>query len=333
MTLKKLFLFLLGMFPFIMVSCGDDDDDDLIGKWYRVSDFDGLARSDASSFSLGNKGYLVGGFEGTNRLSDLWEYDMDRDFWTQKATFPGIARNAAVATALNGKGYYGTGYDGSNKLTDFWEYDPTANSWTQKADFSGSGRYEAVAFGVGGKVYIGCGTDGNYLKDFYAFTPSSNSWQQIVSIGGTKRAGATSFVLDDKAYVCCGENNGTYVEDFWMYDPSTQAWTQLRDISDTSDEDYDDDYSIIRKSAVAFVIDGAVYLTCGFSGSLRSDTWKYYPSTDLWENVSKFKGTARYRTVSFSNGERGFVATGISSTYYLDDVWELRPYEYDDDDY
>mgnify|MGYP006902556058 CR=1 FL=1 len=49
MTQKRLFLFLLALLPLVMVSCGDDDDDDLIGKWYRVSDFDGLARSDASS--------------------------------------------------------------------------------------------------------------------------------------------------------------------------------------------------------------------------------------------------------------------------------------------
>ena len=66
MTRKRLFLFLLALLPLVMVSCGDDDDDDLIGKWYRVSDFDGLARSDASSFSIGNKGYLVCGYDGKN---------------------------------------------------------------------------------------------------------------------------------------------------------------------------------------------------------------------------------------------------------------------------
>ena len=306
---------------------------DLIGKWYRVSDFDGLARSDASSFSIGNKGYLVCGYDGKNCLSDLWEYDMDRDSWTQKANFPGTARNSAVAMTVDSKGYFGTGYDRVNRLNDFWEYDPATNTWTQKADFPGTARYGAVAFGVSGKAYIGCGDDGNYLKDFYAFNPSSNSWQQIVSIGGTKRWGATSFVLDNKAYVCCGVNNGEYVDDFWMFDPSTESWTQLRDIADTSDDDYDDDYNIARMNGVAFVIDGAVYLTCGESGSLRSDTWKYYPATDLWENVAKFQGTARTVAVGFSNGERGFVATGKSSTYRFDDVWELHPYEYDDDDY
>ena len=89
----------------------------------------------------------------------------------------------------------------------------------------------------------------------------------------------------------------------------------------------------LNPNASAFVIDGAVYLTCGESGGIRSDTWKYYPTTDLWENVAKFKGSARTVAASFSNGERGFVVTGKSSTYRFDDIWELHPYEYDDDDY
>ena len=119
MTHKKLVTFLLAMLPFIMGACGSDEDEDLIGTWYRVSDFDGLARSDASSFTIGNKGYLVCGYDGKKWLSDLWEYDMEQDFWTQKASMPGTARNSAVAFTVNGKGYLGTGYDGENYLKDF----------------------------------------------------------------------------------------------------------------------------------------------------------------------------------------------------------------------
>lgn len=338
MNRKNLIVSLLLLLPIIIISCGDDDDEDLIGTWYRVSDFDGLARSDASSFTIGNKGYLTCGWtgssSGTNRLSDLWEYDMELDSWTQKASFPGTARNSAVALTIDNKGYFGTGYGtGDVKFNDFWEYDPTANSWKEVAPFPGSERYGAVAFGLPGKGYVGCGYDGNYQKDFYSFNPKTNTWEQIVSIGGSKRRDATAFVIDDIAYVCCGQNNGEYVDDFWKFDQSTGKWEQLRDISNSSDDDYDDDYSIVRTLGVAFVIDGAAYITCGESGSVRSDSWKYYPSTDLWENVAKFKGTARTSTAAFSNGSRGYVVTGKSSTYRFDDIWELHPYEYDEDEY
>lgn len=337
----KLFLLLSAMFTVAMVSCKEDDDivssddgtvDRLTGKWYRVSDFDGVPRSDVASFAIGGYGYLICGWDGKNRLSDLWAYDMENDTWTQKASFPGVARNSGVAMAIDGKAYFGTGYDGTNKLNDFWEYDPAVNSWIQKSNFPGSARYDAVAFGVGGKGYVGCGYDGNFLKDFYVFNPDTDSWEQVY-FDGDKRRGASAFVIDGKAYICCGSDNGTYVDDFWMFDPSTETWTQLRNISDTSEESYDDDYNIVREHAATFVIDSVAYLTCGENGSLCADTWKYSPSTDLWENVSKFKGTNRTAQASFSNSKTGFVVAGKSSDTRFDDVWEFHPDEYDEDNY
>ena len=104
---KRILVFLIAFLPVIISACSDDDDDDLIGKWYRVSDMDGLARNYASSFTIGNKGYLICGNDGKNRLSDCWEYDMERDTWTQKADFPGTARNSAVAMAVDEKGLLG----------------------------------------------------------------------------------------------------------------------------------------------------------------------------------------------------------------------------------
>lgn len=333
-TYVRMCISLLLLSPFIMSACSDDDDDEYMGKWYRMSDFDGLARRGASSFTIGNKGYIVGGYDGKNALSDLWEYDIDRDTWTQKATFPGEARHSGVGLSVDNKGYYGTGYMNSTYYNDFWEFDPSGNTWSQKTSFPASGRYAAIAFGLSGKGYIGAGYDGNYLKDFYSFNPTSDSWEQIVSIGGSKRRGATSFVIDGIAYVCCGENNGSYVSDFWKFDPQSGSWTQLRDIYDSSDDDYDDDYTdIVRKNSVAFVIDGVGYMACGEQGGLLTSVWKYYPTKDLWEEVRKFKGSARTETVSFSTGQRGFVVTGRSGTTYFDDIWELKPFEYDDDEY
>ena len=41
------------------------------GVWYRRSDFDGVARTDAAGFTIGNKGYICGGYNGkTTRLAD-----------------------------------------------------------------------------------------------------------------------------------------------------------------------------------------------------------------------------------------------------------------------
>lgn len=258
---------------------------------------------------------------------------MELDFWTQKASFPGTPRSSATAFSIDTKGYFGTGYDGKNYFKDFWEYNPETNVWSSKTDYPGSARNDATAFGLSDKGYLGSGYDGNYLKDFYSYTPLTDTWEQIVSLGGSKRRGAASFVIDNIAYVCAGYNNGEYVKDFWKYDPSQKRWIQLRDISDTSDATYDNKYnSITRIYGVAFVIDGQAYLTCGGAPDLRSNTWKYSPATDLWEEVAKFKGAPRTATASFSNNDKGFIVTGKSNTYRFDDIWELHPYEYDDND-
>ncbi len=331
---QNLLVLLITIFSVITISCSnDEEDEDLMGKWYRVSDFDGLARGEATSFTIGNKGYLTGGYDGRKHLNDLWEYDMELDFWTQKASFPGTPRSSATAFSIDTKGYFGTGYDGKNYFKDFWEYNPETNVWSSKTDYPGSARNDATAFGLSDKGYLGSGYDGNYLKDFYSYTPLTDTWEQIVSLGGSKRRGAASFVIDNIAYVCAGYNNGEYVKYFWKYDPSQKRWIQLRDISDTSDATYDNKYnSITRIYGVAFVIDGQAYLTCGGAPDLRSNTWKYSPATDLWEEVAKFKGAPRTATASFSNNDKGFIVTGKSNTYRFDDIWELHPYEYDDND-
>lgn len=324
-------------------------DDDLVGNWSKRSDFDGAARSEAASFSLDDKGYVYGGFNGTKRYNDLWEYNASQNFWTQKASLdtvvvggvktPVAARNSASAFSAAGKGYVGLGYDGSDYLSDFYQYDPTANKWTRIQDFKGTARINAVAFGLYDQGYVGTGYDGNYLKDFWKYDPTANTWSQIISLGGTKRQLATAFVVDDKAYICCGTNNGSYVTDFWRFDPKESTgdaqipygkWTELKTLKDDSDDSYDDDYSgIPRSSAVAFVVNKKAYLATGESGSLLTSVWEYNTLTDRWVEKTAFEGSSRMSAVGFTAGGKGFVATGRSSSYRFDDMWEFKP----DDEY
>lgn len=138
------------------------------GVWYRRSDFDGVARTDAAGFTIGNKGYICGGYNGkTTRLADTWEYDIDNDWWTQRADMPGTVRNAATGFPVGNKGYITTGYNPDQKyLADTWEYDPETNTWRQMDDFKGGARYYALGFGIDNYGYVGTGYNDNYLKDF-----------------------------------------------------------------------------------------------------------------------------------------------------------------------
>ena len=309
----------------VLVSCTEDDEYTR-GQWIRRSDFDGVARCGASSFTMDGKGYLCCGYRGSNRdlLKDCWAYDIE-----------------------NGKGYVTTGAikDEPDYLADTWEYDPASDTWTQKDDFAGGMRCGAIGFAVGGYGYVGTGFDDNYLKDFYRFDPNAaagSQWQIVNGFEGGKRVYGLAFVIDDVAYVGFGENNNTYVEDFYSFDGTT--WTRLRDIADTNDdEDYDDDYAIARSSTVAFVIDGKGYVATGDRNGVTSDYWMYDPEQDLWYGDAdddytpltsvhySTGGSSRSQAVGFSTGTRGFVLTGQSGNSYFDDVYELLPYELEDD--
>lgn len=311
----------------ISFACSKDDTaEELVGNWFSLSDFEGVPRSDAVAFTIGDKAYLGTGYDGSDRLNDFWEYDPQLNQWTRKADFPGSPRNGAVGFGTDTKGYIGTGYDETNKLKDFYEFDPATNTWDTIASFAGTARYGAIAFSINNQGFVGTGDDGNFLKDFWKYDPSTNQWTQIISLEGGKRRDAVAFVINGKAYVCTGIDNGNYEDDMWEYDPLTNDWNEKRYISNRSGDSYDDDYSdIIGTEKVAFSLNGKGYVVTGGVGSVGSSCWEYNPSTDLWKQKTSLEASARMQAVGFAISNIGYVTTGRSSSYYFDDLMGFNP--------
>lgn len=304
---------------FLISSCRNDNDDELIGNWVRVSDLDGKPRSNASAFVVNGKGYISGGYSGENRYKDLWSYDPDINSWTQKADLPGVARSSAVGFATNSYGYVGTGYDGLNKLKDFYRYDPSSNSWSAIAtEFPGTERYGALAFGIEDNGYVGTGYDGNEVKDFYKYIESSSTWLKMEGFPGTKRKDGAAFVINKIAYVGFGVNNGTLNADFWAYDPTSDTWNRKVDTSN-------DDDTQNRKATAAFSAGGLGYVATGSKGGVGNTTWEYNPSTNDWTQRTSFEGAPREGASAFSIGNYGYVLTGNSGSSYFDDIWVFHP--------
>jgi N-acetylneuraminic acid mutarotase len=309
-------------------SCTKDstDVDYVIGAWYNRSQFEGLARSGAVSFVVGDKAYVGLGTDGTDKYTDFWEFTPSTNTWRQRASFPGVGRYQAVAFAANGKGYVGTGYDGLNRLKDFWEYDPATNAWTQKADFGGSARYGAVALSLNDKGYVGTGYDGNYKKDFWQYDPLTDVWAQKPSFGGNKRVGATAFVVNNEGYILTGLDNGTCLTDNWSYNPTTETWTEHRKLEgvDTNGDGYN--FSAVpRAYGVSFAIGNTGYVALGSKDAVLSNCWAYSPTDDNWYEKTDFAGSGRTSGVGFALGDYGYITLGASGTARFDDLWVLEP--------
>ncbi len=320
----------------------------IYGDWINPGDFCAAGRSDAVAFSIDEKGYIGGGFDGDFRLNDFYEYNSVTDSWKVLDSIPGPKRSAAVAFVIDGKAYVGTGFDGDNYLNDFYVFDPDVidpeadpdvdhpGEWSAIKPFEGTARFGAVAFAIGGKGYVGTGYDGSYKMDFWEYDPSTDDWTEVSSAKKV-RYNASAFVIGSKAYLVGGAGNGLYINDFYSFDPAAATqWTKLRSTYDQDGVSYDNDYeNITRADAVSFVMDGKAYLTLGDNGSLRPETWVYTPEDDLWEETTEFEGAARTAAVAFTTyttaqGYRAFVLTGRSSTNPYMDMWEFLPdQEYD----
>lgn len=345
---KRALLSLALVSSIFLTSCSSDDDGDEFGNWVEMSSFNGTSRSGSVSFTIGDKGYVVGGLDDDDYLNETWEYDVTGNFWVEKnlienvdkemvPQFPGVERSLAVGFTINGKGYYGTGFDGTNRLKDFYEYDPATDAWTQIADFPGTARYNAVGFSVGNYGYVGTGYDGSEQKDFYRYNPSTDSWEEYNGFSGEKRQQAYTFKIDDVVYLGGGIRNGAYEEDFYSFDGT--SFTQLEDLDD--DDDDSDDFEILVANGSAFSINGKGYLATGLSGAVTTNAWEYDPTTDTWDELPAFEGSSRQGAPAFTftsgvesyeGDDRAFVLLGRTSNFYFDDVWEFKPEELENED-
>ena len=327
--MKRVFSYvlLIGSSLFLTYSCtkSTSSTTDTVGNWVRRSDFDGVSRSEAVSFVVGDTAYISTGYDGSVRLNDTWKYDVANNYWLQRANFPGDARSSAVAFNTTTKAYVTTGFNGLVKLKDTYEFNPAQNVWTKKADFGGTARVDAVAFGIADKGYVTTGNDGNDLKDFWQYDPAGDAWTQKVSLGGSKRSAAVAFVYKGLGYVVTGINNGLTVNDFWVYDPTADKWAEKNFISNVSTETFDDAYAIVRSNATAFVMADHAYVCTGENGSILKTVWEYDFTTDIWTKKTDWEGLERTGSVSFGVKNRGFLGTGRNSTYRFDDFREFLP--------
>jgi len=176
---------------------------------YRMADYPGVKRSEATAFAIGDYGYVgLGIDEGGNYLNDFFRYDTYTDSWFKIAAFPGQARKGAVSYVREGKAFVATGDNGSTYFNDVYQYDPATNSWTKQADFTGSARTNAAVFTLEDKVMIATGFDGtNYLNDIYSYEFEKGVWAKLEStVGDAGRSGAFYVVIDEIAYISWGKN-------------------------------------------------------------------------------------------------------------------------------
>ncbi len=246
-------------------------------QWTSIADFPGEARYSAVGFAVDGKGYVGLGYNGTNALSDFWEYDPAADTWTlltaELDTDP--ARYGAVAFSLGNYGYVGLGSTGTGKnLSDIYKFDPDTKDWTPVPAQFKSKRVNAFAFVIGNKAYVGGGMDNNqYPDDFYSF--DGTNWEEKATINRNDdsytyditRQSAATFAIGNYGYVVGGRKS-SILGSVWKYDPASDSWTDKHQAFQGS----------YREGAAAFSIGGKGYVVTGVNSTSKfDDNWVFTP--------------------------------------------------------
>lgn len=242
--------------------------------WEQVEKFPAEARISSVAFSIGNKGYVGTGLISSQGMQqstkDFWEYDEQKNTWTQKANLPGESRYGALGFSIDGKGYISLGTDKKSYYTDLWEFNPASNKWSKKTDFPGSGRVDASVFVSSGEAYILLGQKKELtpsLKDCWKYNPVKNEWKKVSDFPSTARTGALAFAYNNMGYIACGFNGKLKrYQDFWEYDAANDKWFQKQDVPFGS-----------RDYIFAFTIGNYAYICTGYGqkNAPGFEVWKY----------------------------------------------------------
>jgi N-acetylneuraminic acid mutarotase len=207
--------------------------DPLNNLWQPIEDLDSAGtsypRRDAASFAIGNKGYVVGGYDGSSYYSkETWEYNPLNDtVWNKLAPFPLAGRRWAASFSIDASGFVGMGYNYSQEyFRDLWKFDPIANVWTQMADFPGNKRGYAATFVILRNAFTGTGYDGSYKNDFYRYDYDANAWAPVASFGGLPTSAASGFSVNGKGYIFGGADTLGYRNELWEYTPDNTLGIQ-----------------------------------------------------------------------------------------------------------
>mmetsp|Transcript_25862 Transcript_25862/g.37863 ORF Transcript_25862/g.37863 Transcript_25862/m.37863 type:complete len:612 (-) Transcript_25862:104-1939(-) len=172
-----------------------------------------------------NKFVLFGGFDGSNWMNDMHEFDFATRTWRAVQAggrLPSI-RSCPAWAKDSTHVYIQGGYDGVERKSDFFACDLATYTWSEMPCLGSppSPRYFHSCCLYGSKMYLYGGYSGSErLADMYAYDFDTNHWSEVDCTNGEAPSGRSSLVAqvyENSLYVFGGYNGVTVLNDFYKF--------------------------------------------------------------------------------------------------------------------
>ncbi|XP_053163755.1 kelch-like protein 6 isoform X2 [Hemicordylus capensis] len=222
-----------------------------INKWIQI-EYLNVGRWRHKMTVLGGKVYVIGGFDGIQRINSVETYDSFHNCWSEAA--PLMINVSSFGAASYKKKLYVIGGGPNGKLaTDKTQcYDPTTNNWSLKAPMPVEAKcVNATSFHD--HIYV----VGGAMRALYSYSPLTDTWCQVIQLNH-ERASCGIAPCNNKLFITGGrDEKNEVIATVLCWDAETQKLTEEcvlpRGVSHHGSVTLRKSYTYIRK-----IVPGAV---------------------------------------------------------------------------
>jgi hypothetical protein len=290
----------------------------ITGTWSeQTAAAEWIGRSSHASVVLSDGSIvLMGGYNGEDRLNDVWRSTNQGASWTQMtAAAEWSGRTAATAVALPDDSIVLMGgYEGSY-LNDVWRSTNMGANWTQMtaaAEWSKRTGPKSIVLNDGSIVLIGGSYSATRYTDVWRSTDKGATWTEMTPASEwSERFGFSSVALSDDSIVLMGGFSD--LNDVWRSIDMGASWSEM-----TADAPWPGRYN---HTSVALSDDSI--LLFGGSG-YRNDVWLSRDQGVTWTQVNiAAPWSGRSGASGVTLPDDSVLLLGGSDGDYLNDVWRF----------
>ncbi|GAA3936843.1 hypothetical protein GO495_13680 [Chitinophaga oryziterrae] len=309
----------------------------LSGYWRRISSHDGFLADNAAYFTLGNKGYIIGGHKYLSEMQPIntvWEIDLTTYEWKKKNPFP-TTLHSGMAVTVNNKAYlFGGVTDGSTPNDKVWEYDAVSDSWQSISNMTDAvvgtpiGRLRMTMAVYNNKIYMGGGVrlmgspnpyEYWYTQYWVTFDPATLTWGKLPQLTNNNSIQSmTAYAYDNKLYLFGGDNTSHQSGENFALDFINNTWSKpnvTRSLPPRTG------VSVIRKNNTTFFFGGYQYKSSTGPSGGRFGVIPEFWKMDANQQFTQLASASTYEFVSGLNRNTPIFATANGFIVYNALTW------------